>query len=265
MEEVNDVAFRLMCKKAGAGATWTGMIHPQNPQKIYLTDKPVLQLFCTTPRGIKEFMKKYDKKVIAWDFNLGCPAKTAKKHGFGSALRDLKKIDLILKTIRENTKKPVGMKFRKSDYTFDLLKIAEKYCDFVTIHPRTQSQGYSGTPDVEFAEQIKKSTKLPVIYSGNVEYKNAKEFLKKFDYVMIGREAIGRPEIFSKLTNTKYKMTFKNYINLSKKFKLYFRQIKFQAMNFTKGKRDSAKLRLKLFECKNVESVEKVFNEFINP
>ena len=29
MEEVNDIAFRLICKEAGAGMTWTGMIHPQ--------------------------------------------------------------------------------------------------------------------------------------------------------------------------------------------------------------------------------------------
>ena len=34
MEEVNDVVFRLLCKKAGCGLTYTGMIHPQTKQKI---------------------------------------------------------------------------------------------------------------------------------------------------------------------------------------------------------------------------------------
>ena len=99
MEEINDIAFRLLCKKAGAGLTYSPMTHPQSKQNIYLDDKPALQLFCTTTKGIKEFIKKHDKKVSLWDFNLGCPATTARKHGFGSYLKDLNKIEEILKTI----------------------------------------------------------------------------------------------------------------------------------------------------------------------
>lgn len=259
MEEVNDIAFRLICKKAGCGMTYTGMIHPRNPKKINLDDKPVLQLFCTTPKGIKEFIQKYDKKVSGWDFNLGCPAKTARKHGFGSHLRDLKIIEEILKTIRQNTKKMFGIKFRKSDYAFDLLSLAEKYCDIVCIHPRTQAQGYSGEPDYEFAKKIKNSTKLPVIYSGNINEKNAEKILKNFDYVMFGREAIGRPEIFAKLTKTKFNENFNDYLKLAEKYKLPFRQIKFQAMNFTKTKKNAKEIRLKLFQCKTIEEIKKLF------
>jgi len=259
MEEVNDVAFRLLCKKAGCGMTYTGMIHPQTHQKIDLKDKPVLQLFCMTTKGIKDFMKKHDEQVSGWDFNLGCPAKTARKHGFGSHLRDLKIIDDILRMMRENTKKMLSVKFRKSDYAFELLKIADKYCDLVCIHPRTEKQGYSGTPDIKFAEQIKKATKLPVIYSGNVDDKNADKLLKKFDYVMLGREAIGRPEIFGKLVGKTPKgIEFKDYLKLAEKYKLPFRQIKLQVMNFTKGKRDSKKLRLKIFACKNLKELKKI-------
>ncbi len=286
MEEVNDIAFRLLCKKAGAGATYTGMIHPQTQQKFYcaisqeallkspfsasrkftketrgclLDDKPVLQLFCTTTKGIKTFIKKYNSKVVGWDFNLGCPATTARRHGFGSYLKDLKKIKEILKEIRSSTKKPFSIKFRKSDYAFELIKLAEKYCDAICIHPRTQSQGYSGKPDIEFAKEIKNKTKLPVIYSGNVNTKNAKELLKVFDYVMIGREAIGNPNIFSELQNKKSKINFKDYLKLAKKYNLPFRQIKFQAMNFTKRMPQAKKLRLEIFKCKTSEEIENRF------
>jgi tRNA-dihydrouridine synthase B len=258
MEEVNDIAFRILCKKAGCGLTYTGMINPQTNQKIHLEDKPALQLFCTNPKEIKEFMKKYDKKVSLWDFNLGCPAKTARRHGFGSFLRDLKIIEEILKIMRKNTKKPVTIKIRKSSLAFETLKIAEKYCDAVCIHPRTYAQGYSGEPDLNFAEEIRKETKLPVIYSGNVNEKNCKELLNKFDYVMIGREAIGRPEIFSKLTNIKFKKSFKDYLKLAKKYNLPFRQIKFQASNFTKGLKNSAKLRNAISQVKNLEELKKL-------
>jgi tRNA-dihydrouridine synthase B len=258
MEEINDIAFRTLCKNAGCGLTYTGMINPQTKQKIYLNDNPALQLFCTNVKGIKEFMKKYDEEVSLWDLNLGCPAKTARKHGFGSFLRDLEVIENILKIMRENTKKSITIKIRKSPLTLSLLKLAEKYCDAISIHPRTYNQGYSGEPDLNFAEEIKSKTKLPVIYSGNVNEKNYKELLNKFDYLMIGREAIGRPEIFSKLTGTKFKKSFKDYLILARKYNLPFRQIKLQASNFTKGISNSAKLRDEISRIKSVKELENV-------
>jgi len=169
IEEVNDICFRLLCKKSGAELTWTQLTSPLSPKELNLEDKPILQLFGTTPKGIKEFMKKYDKKVSGWDFNLGCPAKTAKKFGYGAYLKDLESIELILKNMRENTKKLLFVKIRKSKDSFKILKIAEKYCDAITIHPRTISQGYSGEPDIKFALELKKISKIPVIYSGNVD------------------------------------------------------------------------------------------------
>ena len=258
MEEINDIAFRLLCKKAGCAVTYTGMINPRTEQKIYLDDRPALQLFCTNTKGIKEFVKKHDKEVSFWDFNLGCPAKTAKRHAFGSFLKDLKLIEEILKTIRENTKKPLTIKIRKSDIAFDLLNLAEKYCDAICIHPRTQAQGYSGLPDIKFAEKLKSKTNLPVIYSGNVNEENCKELLDKFDFIMIGREAIGRPEIFAKLTKTKFEKSFSDYLALAEKYKILFPQLKLQAMNFTKGIRDSAKLRLKIANMKNITELENI-------
>jgi len=289
MEEVNDIAFRLLCKKAGCGLTYTGMIHPQTKQEIishatssggiersrlagtgrenqkkplrlFLDDKPSLQLFCTTTKGIKGFMEKHDEKVSLWDFNLGCPAKTARKKGFGVFLHhDLESIEEILKTMRASTKKPLTAKLRKSKYTFKILKIVEKYCDAVCIHPRTQQQGYGGIPDLGFAEKFKSKTKLPVIYSGNVNETNAKELLRKFNYIMVGRKAIGNPNIFAKLQNKKSNLTFNDYLKLAEKYKLPFRQIKFQAMNFTKGLENAKELRLKIFECKKIKEIEKIF------
>ncbi|RLG12622.1 hypothetical protein DRN73_02065 [Candidatus Pacearchaeota archaeon] len=260
MEEINDIAFRLLCKKAGA-ITFTGMIHPLTKQKLFLDDKPVLQLFSTSEKGIKKFIKKYNKKVSAWDFNLGCPAKTAKKHGFGVFLHsNLNTIEKILKTMRQNTKKFLFVKLRISPYFFDIIKIAEKYCDAIIIHPRTQQQGYSGKPDLGFALKIKSISKIPVIYSGDVNEKNYKNLLKKFDAVMIGRAAIGNPNIFAKLTNQnlKKKITFKDYLKLAIKYKLPFRQIKFQAMNFTKKKKNAKKIRLKLFKAKNINEIKEI-------
>ncbi len=78
---------------------------------------------------------------------------------------------------------------------------------------------------------------------------------------MIGREVIGRPEIFSQLINEKpnEKISFKNYLTLAEKYKLPFRQIKLQAMNFTKSKPNAKQLRLKIFKIKNLKDLGKLF------
>ena len=247
----------------GPVLVYTGMTNPLTQQKLLLDDKPAIQFFCNTEKGVKEFIKKHEKKAKLFDFNLGCPSKLAKKMNVGCFMLDNEKkiifIEKILKITRKSTKKPLTIKIRKSKNLFRVLKIAEKYCDAITIHPRTCAQGYSGKPDVDFAKKIKKSTFLPVIYSGNVNEKNAEEMLKYFDAVMIGREAIGNPNIFSKLTGKKKRVDFKDYLKEAEKYKFYFRQIKFQAINFTKGMKNAKKIRLNLVHAKNLDDINRIF------
>jgi len=275
MECINDIAFRTLCKEAGCSLAFIGMINPLTRQKLDLEDKPAIQIFSQDGKGIKEFMKKHDKEVSLWDFNLGCPAKTAKKHGFGYFMNHkLELIEHILKTMRESTDKPLTIKLRISKNTEKIIKIAEKYCDAISIHPRTQAQGYSGTPDLEYAQKIKSQTKLPVIYSGNVNEKNAHELLKTFDFVMLGRQAMGNPSIFYSLTQKKDKTLKRNnstdtyrhfgfdaYLCLAQKHNLRFEQIKMQAINFTKGRDNASKMRLRLIKVKKVEDILKIYDE----
>jgi len=258
MEEVNDPAFRLLCKKAGAGLTYTPLTNPLSPKPLILKDKPVLQLFTNNIRGIPEFMKKYNKKVSGWDFNLGCPATTAKKHKFGAYLTNLETIKEIISLMREQTKKPLSIKIRKSPIAYKLLAIAEKYCDVIGIHPRTKEQGYSGEPDLKWAEEFKKKSKIPVIYSGNVNESNFQHLLSIFDYVMIGRAAIGHPEIFAKITKKKFKHSYRDYLKLAIKYNVPYRIIKLQAMQFTKGLRDSRKKRVEIYETKDLEGLKEI-------
>jgi tRNA-dihydrouridine synthase B len=264
MVEVNDIAFRKLCLKSGAGLVFTGMINPLTKQEVELDDKPALQLFATNEKGMKEFIKKYEDKVKLFDFNLGCPAKTARKLGFGSYLHnDLETIEKILKMMRESTKKPITIKVRKSKQTLKIVKIAEKYCDAIIIHPRTKEQGYSGEPDVEFALRIKKRTKIPIIYSGNINEENLEERLKQFDFVMIGRNAIGNPNIFAKFLGKKTNFDFIDYLNLAKDYKLKFRIIKFQSMWFTKGLEGGAKVRNEIAKARTIKEIKEIYSKEI--
>lgn len=261
MLEPNDIAFRLLCKKAGCSLTYTGMTSARTKQKLNLQDKPALQLFASNTKNIKQFIKKYNSKVALWDFNLGCPSKLSRRLKHGAFLQNLDKIKQILTIIRQSTKKPISIKLRKTKNTLKIAKLAEQIgIDLIAIHPRTIQQGYSGKPDIKYAEKLQNQINIPIIYSGDVNLKNYKQLLKKFQFLMIGREAIGYPQIFQMLLNKKPNINFNNYLNLAKKYKLTYRQIKYQAMNFTKHKKNAKQLRAKLIKAKTIEQITKVMS-----
>lgn len=261
MLEPNDIAFRLLCKRAGCALTYTGMTSPLSKQKLYLDDKPMLQLFGNSSRGITSFMKKYDAEVSGWDFNLGCPSKLSRKCKHGAFMQnELKEIKKILEVMRKNTKKPVTIKIRKSRYAFDIVRLAEEArVDAICIHARTVEQGYSGEVDYAYALEVKRRAGIPVIFSGVLDIGKVGKILKDFDFVMIGRAGIGKPGVFAELLKKEdgEKFSFKGYLKLAKKYDLFFRQIKYQAMNFTKGMKGGKRLREKLVEAKSVGDIEK--------
>ncbi len=263
MLEPNDIAFRLLCKKAGCGLTYTGMVSPLSKHKMNLDDKPAVQLFGNNTRGISSFIKKYNSKVSLWDFNLGCPSKLSRRLRHGAFMHeDLDSIGNILKTIRAATKKPVTIKLRKSDKAIEIAKMAEKIgIDAIGIHARTFGQGYGGDVDYDFALKLKKTVSVPIIFSGNVNEDNADKILKDFDFVFIGRAAIGDPGVFARLTGKNSNVGFMDYIKLAKKYSLFFRQMKFQAMNFTKGLKNAKALRFGLIGSKSVSEIEKVMGK----
>ena len=99
MVGVNDIAFRILCKQAGAGLVYTGMINPRTREEFNLSDNPAIQLFSKDEVGISEFIKAHDKDTILWDFNLGCPAQKAEKQGVGAFMRN--KFDNIEKILNK--------------------------------------------------------------------------------------------------------------------------------------------------------------------
>lgn len=261
MLEPNDIAFRILCKRAGCGLTYTGMVSPLSKKELILDDKPAIQIFGKNANGISSFIKKYDSYCSLWDFNLGCPSKLARKNKWGAFMhKDIENIIKIIKIIKKKTKKPVTIKIRKYENSLEIAKMCEKLIDAIAIHPRTIEQGYSGKPDIEFARKIKREISIPVIYSGDVNEKNAKELLKEFDFVFIGRAAIGNPNIFSILTNKKKYYGIKDYIKMAERYKIPFKQIKYQAINFTKGFKNASKTRQEIAKSKNLEEIkQKVF------
>ena len=261
MHQINDIAFRILCEKNGCGLTYTWLLHPLSREKLMLEDRPAIQIATSSEKGVSEFIEKHEKNAKLFDLNLGCPACNAREQDYGAYLqRHPERIEQILEKMRSSTDLPITVKLRKSKGLLSMMGLFNRHCDAIAIHPRTAEQGYSGIPDIKFAEKVKKLTHLPVIYSGDVDEKNFPEFLEKFDYVMIGRKAIGNPSIFSKLTGQKaIKSGFDEYLKLSKRYKLDFSQIKFQAMQFTKGKENAGRMRVEISKAQSIEQLKGMF------
>ncbi|HWQ13865.1 MAG TPA: tRNA dihydrouridine synthase DusB [Roseiflexaceae bacterium] len=140
------------------------------------------------------------------DINCGCPSPKVTGGGHGSALlRDLPKMERLLKAVRAAVQIPITLKFRAgwddaSLNYLDTARMAEQAgVAALALHPRTRAQGYSGTADWSRVAEVKRTVGIPVIGSGDV--KDAADALRRLresgaDGVMIGRGAMHNPWIF---------------------------------------------------------------------
>ena len=67
----------------------------------------------------------------------------------------------------------------------------------VTVHGRTAAQRYGGSSDVDAVKTLAKTSRVPIIYNGDVTRDNITELENTFGAVAIGRGALACPGIFS--------------------------------------------------------------------
>ncbi|MFQ6724489.1 MAG: tRNA dihydrouridine synthase [Clostridia bacterium] len=222
MAGVTDFAFRKICADMGADMVVTEMISAKALEHNNARTQKMLKETSNCIKAVQLFGHDYlavaqvvssgilDKFDII-DFNCGCPAKKIVGNNDGSAMmRNINNTRKVLQAIRENTPKPISVKFRLGiDNNINYIEFA-KMCeevgvDFITLHARTREQGYSGDVNVDAYSKLIQSVSIPVIWSGDIKsYKDVK-YAKDIGCagVMIGREALGNPEIFAKLKRKK--------------------------------------------------------------
>src|SRR5574344_1508186 len=223
MEDVTDIAFRLMCKRFGADLVYTEFVSAdalvreinKTMQKLVVSDeeRPVaIQIYGRDVETMVEAAKMVeDAHPDIIDLNFGCPVKRVAGKGAGAGM--LQNIPLMLditKAVVQAVKLPVTVKTRlgwDSDHQV-IVDLAERLQDCgiaaLTIHGRTRAQMYTGEADWTLIGDVKNNPRMhiPIIGNGDVTTpQRAKECFDKYgvDAVMIGRGSIGRPWIFKEI------------------------------------------------------------------
>ncbi len=192
-----------------------------------------VQIFGSNPlvmaKAAKILVEKYNIKII--DINMGCPVpKVAISSNSGSALlKDPNKVYEIVKAVKEAVNIPVTVKIRSgwdsnSINAKEIAKtIEEAGADAITVHPRTRSQGYTGSSDWNIIKEVKQSVKIPVIGNGDIKScYDAKRMIDETscDAVMIGRACLGNPWIIKETVDYLEKGIIPKEVSLKEKVEM---------------------------------------------
>ena len=218
---ITNLPFRLLAKEAGCGLVTSemvsadGLVHGARNAFDLLRSRPAekplaVQLFGSDPAVMAEAAAIVEGSgADLLDINFGCAVKKVIKTGSGAALmRTPQRAEALLRAVRQAVRIPLTIKIRSGwdssgRQALALGEIAEASgVNSVTLHPRTASQKFSGRADWEVIAALKRHLSIPVIGNGDITCaEDAARMLSETgcDAVMVGRQAIGYPRIFTEI------------------------------------------------------------------
>jgi nifR3 family TIM-barrel protein len=301
MAGITDLSFRRITKSFDVDLVTSEMVSSEGLVRntartkmllqSHAEEKPLaIQLFGSGPKVVAEAAR-----IVAGegadiiDLNMGCPVPKVVRQGAGAALlRDAETVAMLVDAVRQAVSIPVTVKTRSgwSQSKINVSEVArvaeDAGADAITIHPRTAKQGFSGSADWPLIARVKQAVNIPVIGNGDVTRPEDVEKMRKLtqcDGVMIGRGAMGNPWIFEQarqLTKGEplYGPTPQERLDVVRRHlelyeeSLHGRQslsgVRSRLMWYSKRLRGSARLRASLSDCRHLEDMIKICEDFFS-
>ncbi len=220
MDGYSDWPFRSLCRELSSAMSYTEFVQvekilsrsKQPAAKLHYeeVERPItFQLYGDDPNKILEAalrVQDWGPNII--DINMGCPAKSVSHRGAGvGMMKSPLRIARTFTKLSAKLKVPVTGKIRlgwERNKNYKLIARIVEECggSLIAIHGRTKEQSYSGNANWDAIAEVKAAVKIPVIGNGDVKRVEDIERMKKYtgcDAVMIGRAALAKPWIFSRL------------------------------------------------------------------
>lgn len=216
MEDVTNVAFRLIAKRIGqpglmftefvsAMAVHYGAKKTLKKMRIEDAERPLgIQIFGGDASTMAETAKVAEEMgADLVDINMGCWVPKVCRTGSGAALlKDPALAQEIVASVVKAVRVPVTVKVR-AGWEFGLFaapELARRFQDagaqMITLHARFAKQGFEGQADWALIEQMRESVSVPLVGNGDIKTpEDAQEMLRRTgcDGVMVGRVAISNP------------------------------------------------------------------------
>ncbi|MFW5792147.1 MAG: tRNA dihydrouridine synthase, partial [Desulfohalobiaceae bacterium] len=215
----SDLPFRLLCREHGCTVACTEMVSAKGllynspgTESLLATsplDQPlVVQLFGSEPGELSRAVSLLKERGhVFFDLNAGCSVRKVASAGSGAALlKDPGRLEAMVTAMAEAARPgAVGVKIRSGwrhgapDCREIVPRLAHAGAGWITLHPRTAVQGFSGSADWGLIREVASLSEIPVIASGDLF--TAEDGLRCLeetgaDAIMFARGALRDPAIF---------------------------------------------------------------------
>lgn len=301
MAGVTNSAFRVICKRFGAGYVVCEMIsdrgimyHNQrtlNMMDVDPEEHPMgIQIFGGTKETLVEAAKYVDQHTVAdvIDINMGCPVNKVVKTDAGARwLLDPNKVYEMVSYVTDAVKKPVTVKMRTGWDDKHILAVenalaAERAgASAIAMHGRTRKQMYTGQADWNILKEVASQLKIPFMANGDVKTpEDAKKILDMTGATaaMIGRAAMGNPwmlrrtehyletgELLPEATPEQKIEMAKDHLNRLVDLKGEYvgvREFRGLSTYYIKGIPRAARTKVALVEAETLDEMNDIFDRF---